>query len=424
VALSGTIDERLIALAVVLQSSSAFRNPNSTKGDVCVSILALFLLATIPAANVQPPSGGEGFGPERFADEMTPRIEARLLAAQAQGADRLRAQGKLPTTTLRAPTIANMLWPLAPRPGVGVDWIGVSNFVDLNAAFPHQILDYSCGARSYDTNTGYNHRGTDLFTWPFAWTLQDQGAVDAVAAAPGTIIAKVDGNFDRECTGQTDTPNYVFVQHTDGTVAWYLHLKNGSLTSKVVGNTVAAGEFLGKVGSSGASTGPHLHFELRASSAGNAAVIDPFNGTCNAIASSWATQRPYFDSKINRLLTHNLPPQFPNCPATTETPNIATDFLPGQAVIFAAYYRDQRHGQVTNFRILRPDNSVFQSWSFDSQSASGSSAHYAASYWYWTYTLPANAPAGTWTFESTFQSETKTASFVVGDALFRNGFEP
>lgn len=386
-------------------------------------MMALLLLAATPAAAAVPPSGGEGFGPDRFMDHLTPEIEARLLAAQAQGAARLRAMGQLPPAAPVAPAIANLEWPLAPRPGVGVDWTGVSNFVDLNPAFPDQLLDYMCGARTYDRGNGYNHRGTDFFTWPFPWTLQDLNIVDAVAAAPGVIIAKGDGNFDRECSGVNDTPNYVFVQHADSTVAWYLHLKNGSLTSKPVGGTVVAGEFLGKVGSSGASSGPHLHFELRASSAGNAAVIDPFSGTCNNVPSAWAAQRPYYDSRINQLYTHRAPPQFPNCPSTTEIPNIASSFNPGASVIFAAYYRDQRHGQVTNFRVLRPDASVFQAWSFDSQSVGGSLAHYAGSYWYFTYLLPANAPLGTWTFEATFQGQMQTTTFEVGSVLFRNGFE-
>ena len=96
---------------------------------------------------------------------------------------------------------------------------------------------------------------------------------------------------------------------------------------------------------------------------------------------------------------------------------------PGAQVRFAAYFRDQRHGQVTQFRILRPDQSVFVSWSFDSQSAGGSAPHYAASFWYWTYTIPANGPQGNWTFEATFEGQVSTHTLQVIDGNLADGFE-
>lgn len=87
-----------------------------------------------------------------------------------------------------------------------------------------------------------------------------------VAAAPGVITYKDDGHPDRSCAFSSDSPNMVVVTHADGSYAWYLHFKNGSLTPKGVGEPVAQGEYLGTVGSSGSSTGPHLHFEVYDSS--------------------------------------------------------------------------------------------------------------------------------------------------------------
>ena len=373
--------------------------------------------------NAQPEGGA--LAPDRFADHFDLASATRLEQAMERGARHVRELGlsNLPPPGIARAAVSGLIWPLAPAPGEGVNWHGISNFVDLNPAFPNQVLDYNCGARTYDNNSGYNHRGTDFFLWPFPWTVMDAGTISAVAAAPGTIIARIDGNFDRECTGANDTPNYLFVQHSDGTVAWYLHLKNGSLTPKGIGASVLAGEYLGLVASSGASTGPHLHFELRASSAGNAEVLDPFQGSCQNSASSWAQQRPYYDSTLIRLATHNLAPAFPNCPATTDTPNFKTAFLPGEQIRFAAYYRDQRRGQVSNFRILRPDGSVFEQFDFDSGGVAGSPDHYAASYWVWTYTLPANAPQGYWSWVSSYQGRTLSHKFAVGDPLFTDRFE-
>lgn len=365
----------------------------------------------------------DGGGSAPLAGDVMSDADARKLSElQEQGA---RALG-LPIASYRplAPAVTGLAWPLAPNPGIGLDGHGISNFVDLNPAFPNQVMDFNCGNRTYDSASGYNHGGTDIFLWPFAWTTMDAGAVSVVAAASGTIIAKADGNNDRSCSfNAPDTPNFVFVQHADGTVAWYLHMKSGSVTTKPIGATVAVGEVLGKVGSSGVSTGPHLHLELRASAASDAAVIDPFSGTCNAIPSAWASQPPYYDSAITRLATHGMPPGFPPCPTTSDTPNLKSTFLPGELVIAAAYYRDQRWGQVSQLRVRKPDGSLYDSFSFDSHSVSGSASYYAASYWYWNYTLPANAPEGTWAWEADFQGHTLVQKFDVLSTLFKDGFE-
>ena len=59
-------------------------------------------------------------------------------------------------------------WPLKQASGVtDPGYYGISNFVDQDTAFPGKVLDYNCGTRSYDQSSGYNHQGTDIFTWPF-----------------------------------------------------------------------------------------------------------------------------------------------------------------------------------------------------------------------------------------------------------------
>ena len=78
----------------------------------------------------------------------------------------------------------------------------------------------------------------------------DDNAVEIVAAAPGTIVLRTDGNFDRSCGLNGGSWNAVYVRHADNSIAWYGNMKNGSVTMKVVGDTVAAGERLGVVGSS------------------------------------------------------------------------------------------------------------------------------------------------------------------------------
>ena len=254
----------------------------------------------------------------------------------------------------------------------------------------------------------------------------DQQAIDIVAAAPGTIIGKVDGNDDRSCPNNYSADwNAIYVQHGDGTVAWYGHMKKFSQTSKPIGATVATGEFLGKVGSAGFSSGPHLHFENH-SAVSNYQILEPFHGACNAAATLWAQQRPYYDSAINKLGTHTAPPDFhdPNCPnPIDETTNLSDRFNGGQTVYFVAYYRDQLSAQPTTFSILRPNGSSFASWTFRMSDATAD-PYYSAAYWYWWYTLPGNAPPGRWRFLATYESAAYAHDFYVGDVIFANGFDP
>ena len=52
----------------------------------------------------------------------------------------------------------------------------------------------------------------------------------------------------------------IIVRHEGGIRTWYGHLSKIAVTP---GQRVRAGQYLGNVGSTGLSTGPHLHFEVR-----------------------------------------------------------------------------------------------------------------------------------------------------------------
>ncbi len=357
-----------------------------------------------------------------FADEMSPirraDIERMLLR------NRLLLPRHVEAMVLPAQIApASLQWPLAANANfIGFDYHGISNFVDHDARFPGFVTDYSCGTRSYDNAAGYNHAGTDYFLWPYPWLMMDQQQVAIVAAAPGVIVGKSDGNFDRSCAMGNAEWNAVYVQHADNTVAWYGHMKSGSLTNKLIGANVAAGELLGFVGSSGSSTAPHLHFELHAV---NGDIIDPRHGQCNASADLWAVMQPYEEPTINALSTHSVEPEFVACGVANgqpeeENPAYQDAFEPGATLWVFAAYHDQRNGEITHFSIQRPDHSIWQAWDFDLASEGLPKPFYSGTGWDWSYVLPADAPLGMWTLNAEFQGQTYTHAFTVGSSKSRD----
>ena len=57
------------------------------------------------------------------------------------------------------------------------------------------------------------------------------------------------------------TGNYLMIDHGKGEYSFYAHMQKGSVRVHV-GDKVKAGDVLGKLGSSGNSTEPHLHFQV------------------------------------------------------------------------------------------------------------------------------------------------------------------
>jgi len=55
--------------------------------------------------------------------------------------------------------------------------------------------------------------------------------------------------------------NLIVVDHDSGWQTFYAHLLDGSMLP--CGSNVQKGQLIGSMGTTGMSTGPHLHFELR-----------------------------------------------------------------------------------------------------------------------------------------------------------------
>ncbi|MFA5987278.1 MAG: peptidoglycan DD-metalloendopeptidase family protein [Candidatus Paceibacterota bacterium] len=80
------------------------------------------------------------------------------------------------------------------------------------------------------------------------------GAEPIMAAASGNVIVSRIGGWNG------GYGNYVVVSHSNGTQTLYAHMQRVLVSP---GSYVFQGQIIGYVGSSGNSTGPHLHFEVR-----------------------------------------------------------------------------------------------------------------------------------------------------------------
>jgi murein DD-endopeptidase MepM/ murein hydrolase activator NlpD len=375
-------------------------------------IFTISIICTAIVLYCQPiTSGGGGYSipkTECLTKEQYESIKTQLTKSTQE----LQQKGILPQTF--STEALSFDFPLKQNPAYNYNsYYGISNYFDHNASFPNLITDYNCGTRSYDTQTGYNHQGIDYFLWPFDNLMMSRNQVHIVAAEAGTILFKSDGNADQNCAFCSGCFwNAVYLTHADGSVTWYGHMKTGTLTTKAVGETVTKGEYLGVVGSSGNSTGPHLHFEVyKATPVNNSNLIDPYAGTCNTrnTQSWWASQRPYNQPTINHIQTQTAATSFNTCPAL-ETTNESNQFVAGSTAYFTAYYADQTTGSIATYTITRPDNSVFQTWNQNFTNT------FSASWWFFTYIIPTAGPAGTWNFRVVYNGQTVNYPFTVNVA--------
>lgn len=140
-------------------------------------------------------------------------------------------------------------------------------FMDMDARATYR--DHMCGVRTYDA-----HKGTDI--------APDQTLVktlDILAAAPGQVLGTRDGLDDAPMETEDSTRaaakcgNGVRIDHGGGWTTQYCHMQTGSVAVQE-GAMIKTGQTLGRIGSSGWSELPHLHFQLEK----DGQPIDPFVG--------------------------------------------------------------------------------------------------------------------------------------------------
>jgi hypothetical protein len=172
--------------------------------------------------------------------------------------------------------LANGCSPTAPRSGFQLELplacepgrtCIVQNYFDQDPG--PGVRDHACLSRTYD-----GHDGTD-FRVPNLTAMR--AGVAVLASATGTVRAVRDGEPERLLADGEKAPagrecgNGVVLTHPDGWETQYCHLARGSV-AVAVGDVVAAGGELGRVGLSGQTQFPHVHLNVRR----NGAKVDPF----------------------------------------------------------------------------------------------------------------------------------------------------
>lgn len=94
------------------------------------------------------------------------------------------------------------------------------------------------------------------------------------------VCSALEGKVVVATAGSTGYGNYVVLEHKleDGTTIYtlYGHMVQGSIQVSV-GDEVEQGRVLGTMGSTGNSTGNHLHFEVRIGENSSSKTVDPFS---------------------------------------------------------------------------------------------------------------------------------------------------
>lgn len=82
-----------------------------------------------------------------------------------------------------------------------------------------------------------------------------------IAAPTGTpVLSAAEGEVVRTGNQPSGYGRFIEVRHPNGLTSFYGHLSRVEVSD---GDRLAAGETIGRVGTTGYSTGPHLHFEIR-----------------------------------------------------------------------------------------------------------------------------------------------------------------
>lgn len=115
-----------------------------------------------------------------------------------------------------------------------------------------RVTSYFGGREAPVEGASTTHKGIDIGA---------SSGSEIKAAAGGTVVI---------ATYSASAGNYIMLSHGSGVYTVYMHMKSMAVSE---GDEVSKGQVIGFVGSTGYSTGPHLHFGIRV----NGSYADPLN---------------------------------------------------------------------------------------------------------------------------------------------------
>lgn len=147
---------------------------------------------------------------------------------------------------------------LAAAVGLMAAPVQASDATDAEAVFVPmaavRTIAFSAPIQGYAVNSRFGLRRLS-----FERRARMHEGLDYAAPAGTPILAAAEGRVLRTGTSSS-YGRFVEVEHANGVTSFYAHMSRIAVSE---GDTLAAGETIGAVGSTGRSTGPHLHFEIR-----------------------------------------------------------------------------------------------------------------------------------------------------------------
>ncbi|MFE2558813.1 peptidoglycan DD-metalloendopeptidase family protein [Streptomyces sp. NPDC059352] len=189
-----------------------------------------------------PKAAHKRVAPKAAAPKTAPKAESESGSSQASGEETRASRGterdSAPASTAAQPDASTS----SQSTGSSSGWVAP---VDGGISTPYR-------ASGSMWSSGY-HTGVDF--------IASSGTTVRAVGAGTVVSAGWSGAYGNE----------VVIQHSDGSYSQYAHLSSLSVSS---GQSVSGGQQIGLSGSTGNSTGPHLHFEIR-TSPNYGADIDP-----------------------------------------------------------------------------------------------------------------------------------------------------
>jgi len=179
----------------------------------------------------------------------------------------LRANQQFPLTTTLLPGKTTEVFTLAPV-CPDAKWLyDYTNYYKLGSACARHddsvvyLLPYLPGNK-FRVTQGYNgsfsHKGSNKYS--IDWKMPEGTPV--CAARGGVVVrAKDDSSMGGSSMNFDIYNNYILIRHDDGTLGHYCHLEKGGALVRQ-GQRVSAGQVIGRSGTTGFSSGPHLHFSV------------------------------------------------------------------------------------------------------------------------------------------------------------------